>query len=317
LRANATNPEQAGKSALRELSALEQMVQELQKKSAAAPTPEEMQALAKALAENEATKEAASALASGDPAKAAEALEKEMQKLAEQKDETTSEEVRKALEDAIQQLAQEKQLSEAMQQLAQKLQESRAKQGGNSSEAAKQLAQMLRQMAQGKTGEQSGGQQGQQALASLLSALQNMKAGEGQNQQSEQQPPGLSPGGVKVESFAQSNPNGPPNPGDPNLPSGHPGGEHDIGTTESALGKERNPAGKEGQRQQLAGREGEGESLQQSLLSAGDHSKSHRGYKDLYDAMAPAAQDAVLQENIPLGSRFLIKRYFESIRPQE
>jgi hypothetical protein len=25
----------------------------------------------------------------------------------------------------------------------------------------------------------------------------------------------------------------------------------------------------------------------------------------------------VLQENIPLGSRFLIKRYFESIRPQE
>ncbi len=62
---------------------------------------------------------------------------------------------------------------------------------------------------------------------------------------------------------------------------------------------------------------GDGESMQQSLQSAGDHSKSNRGYKNLYEAMAPAAQDAVLQENIPLGSRFLIKRYFESIRPQE
>ena len=31
--------------------------------------------------------------------------------------------------------------------------------------------------------------------------------------------------------------------------------------------------------------------------------------------MAPAAQDALLQEEIPLGSRFFIKRYFESIRP--
>jgi hypothetical protein len=33
--------------------------------------------------------------------------------------------------------------------------------------------------------------------------------------------------------------------------------------------------------------------------------------------MAPAAEDAVQQENIPLGSRLLIKRYFEAIRPKE
>jgi hypothetical protein len=314
LRANATNPEDAGKSALRELSALEQMVQEMQK-SPAALTPEEVQALAKALAETEATKEAAAALAAGDPAKAAEELEKEMQKLAGQKDDNTPEEVRKALEEAIKQLAQEKQLSEAMQKLAQQLQNSDAKQGGNSSEAAKQLAQMLRQMAQGKSGQQSGGQQSEQTLANLLAALQNMKVGEGQ--QSEQPQSGQPSGGVKMQSFAQSNPNAPPSPGDPGLPSGQPGGEHDVGTTDSALGKEQNPAGKDGQRQQLAGREGDGESLQQSLLSAGDHSKSNRRYKDLYEALAPAAQDAVLQENIPLGSRFLIKRYFESIRPQE
>ena len=75
--------------------------------------------------------------------------------------------------------------------------------------------------------------------------------------------------------------------------------------------------GESAQAQQIAGRQGEGQSLQQSLTSAGDSSKSNRGYKDLYEAMAPAAQEAVLQENIPLGSRFFIKRYFESIRPKE
>ena len=53
------------------------------------------------------------------------------------------------------------------------------------------------------------------------------------------------------------------------------------------------------------------------MCLTGDNSKSNRAYKNLYDAMAPAAQDAVLQENIPLGSRFLIKRYFEAIRPKE
>jgi hypothetical protein len=176
---------------------------------------------------------------------------------------------------------------------------------------------MLRQMAQGKSGQQSGGKPSQQTLESLLSALQNMKFGEGKEQQGSQPQPGEPANGVKMLSFAKGNPNGPPSPGDPSLPSGQPGGERDTGTTDSPFGKDQNAAGKDGQRQQINGRAGEGESLQQSLLSAGDHSKSHRGYKNLYEAMAPAAQDAVLQENIPLGSRFLIKRYFESIRPQE
>ncbi|MEZ0259066.1 MAG: hypothetical protein ACAI37_27530, partial [Chthoniobacter sp.] len=317
LRANATNPEEAGKSTLRELSALEQMIQEMQK-APSAPTPEEMQALAKALAKNEATKDAASALAAGDQAKAADELEKEMQKLADQKDDATSEEVRKQLEQAIKELSQQKQLSEAMQKLAQQLKESQSQQGGNSSEAAKALAQMLRQMAQGKSGQQSGGKQSAATLEQLLAALQNMKAGEGQSQQGEQPSSGQQqPGGVKMQSFAQNGKDGIPLPGDPSLPSGKAGSEHDTGTTDSPFGKEQNAAGKDGQKQQLAGRMGEGESLQQALESAGDHSKSNRSYKNLYEAMAPAAQDAVLQENIPLGSRFLIKRYFESIRPRE
>jgi hypothetical protein len=315
LRANATSAEDAGKSALRELSALEQLVQEMQKSPGAA-TPEEMQALAKALEQNDATKDAAAALAKGDLAKAAEELEKAMQQLAEQKDERTPEEIKQALEQALKQLAEQKQLSEAMQKMARQMQRSTAGQGGNSSEAAKQLAQMLRQMAQGKSGQQQGNQQSAQAMQNLLSALQNMKFGEGQGQPGGEPQPGQTPG-VSIQSFAKGDQGAMPGAGDPQLPSGQPGSEHDTGTTDSPLGKDRNGAGKDGQTQQLAGRQGEGESLQQSLTSAGDHSKSNRGYKQLYEALAPAAQEAVLQENIPLGSRFFIKRYFEAIRPQE
>jgi chemotaxis protein histidine kinase CheA len=316
LRANATNPEDAQKSTLREISALEQMVQDMQK-SASKMTPEEMQALAKALAQNQATKPAADALAAADPAKAAEELEKAMQKLAEQKDEKTSDAVRQAIENAMKELAQQKQLSEAMQQLAQQLQAREAQQpGGKSSEAAKDLAQMLRQMAQGKSGQRSGNQSAQ-TMQGLMAALENMKAGEGENPPNGNQPPSGPQQGVAVQSFAMNGLNGPSDGGDPRMPSGHPGGEHDTGTTDSPFGPEKNPLGKDQRHEQIAGQMGEGESLQQSLLSAGDNSKSNRAYKNLYDAMAPAAQDAVLQENIPLGSRFLIKRYFEAIRPKE
>jgi len=204
-----------------------------------------------------------------------------------------------------------------MQKLAQQMQRTADQQGGSSSEAAKQLAQMLRQMAQGKTGQQQGGQSSEQAMKNLLSALQSMKFGEGQGQPGGPPQPGQAPGTVMMQSFAKDGQQGMPGPGDPQKPSGQPGSEHDTGTTDSPFGKDPAAAPKDGQAKQLAGRQGEGESLQQSLTSAGDHSKSNRGYKELYEAMAPAAQEAVLQENIPLGSRFFIKRYFEAIRPQE
>jgi chemotaxis protein histidine kinase CheA len=320
LRANATNAEDAQKSSLREISALEQKIQDLQK-SAKQLTPAEMQALARALAQNKATEDAAKALNAADPAKAAEELEKAMQKLAEQKDTKTPEEVARAIEKAIQELAQQKQISEALQQLAREMQaQAREAQqpGGKSSEAAKQLAQMLRQMAQGKSGQRSG-EQSRQSLESLMAALENMKAGEGENkpQGSGQAPSTPQSGMVAMQSFAQNAASEQPGASDPNLPSGHPGSEHDVGTTDSVFGKDRQAAGRDQRHEQIAGQVGEGESLQQSLLSAGDNSKANRAYKNLYEAMAPAAQDAVLQENIPLGSRFLIQRYFEAIRPKE
>ena len=309
LRATAVKPEDAAKAALRELSALEQMVQELQKSPGAAP--EEMKELAKALAENEATKEAAKAMDAGELAKAAAELEKAMQQLAEKKDARTEQQIQQTLEQALKRLAGQKQLSAALQKLAQQMQHAPGEKG----EAMKQLAQMLRQMPQGSQGQ--GGQQKAQALQQVLAALQNMKYGEGDGKTGGDPKPGdaKAQGLVAIQSFAAPDKDG--EAGEPQAATSQPGSERDTGTTDTPFGKERNAPGQDAQAKQLAGRLGEGESLSQFLPSAGDASKSSRRYKELYEAMVPAAEDAAQQENIPLGSRFFIRRYFESIRPKE
>jgi hypothetical protein len=96
-----------------------------------------------------------------------------------------------------------------------------------------------------------------------------------------------------------------------------PGSERDQGTTASAVGDPEKPQGEKGATVSLAGRLGEGETLSALVPSAGDTSKTTVRYRAIYDAMAPAAENAVLQENIPLGARFFIKRYFEAIRPAD
>ena len=316
VRAKATNPEEAAKAAMRELSALEQLVQEMQKSHGGA-SPEEMKALADALAKNEATKDAATAIQAGDTERAAAELEQALKNMDASGAKTASE-LTKELQDALKQLAAQKQLSEAMQKLAQQMQRSQAQKGGDGSEAMRQLAQMLRQMQQGKEKgqpQQGGSDKGSQTLQNLLAALQNMKYGEGEKDGASKPQEGKGSSLVAVQSFGTDKPG--KNPGDPNQPSGHPGSERDEGTTESPFGKERQESGKEAQTKQMTGRLGDGESMQQFVPSAGDNSKSNRRYKELYKAMAPAAEDAVVQENIPLGSRFFIKRYFEAIRPQE
>ena len=57
--------------------------------------------------------------------------------------------------------------------------------------------------------------------------------------------------------------------------------------------------------------------LKLAAAQAKAEAQNARAYAAEERAKAAAAQDAVLQEDIPLGSRFFIKRYFESIRPKE
>ena len=308
LRAQENGAEEAAKAALRELSNLEQMLAQMQKPPASA-TPEEMKRLAEDLAKNDATKAAAEAMKAGNLAEAA----KELEDAAKQ---PTKEEAEKTLREALDRLAQQRELSEAMQQLAKQLQQSG--EGGPSSEALQKLAKMLKQMGQQKD---SSGQPGKQPTAemlkNLMAALENMKFGDNQQPDGDPKSAGDGNGKFTMQSFGKPSPDGSSQPDASQIPSGQPGSERDTGTTETPFGQKPGDSPDKGNNAALKGRLNEGESLSQLLPTAGDTSKSARRYKELYEAMAPAAEEAVVQENIPLGSRFLIKRYFESIRPQQ
>ena len=87
----------------------------------------------------------------------------------------------------------------------------------------------------------------------------------------------------------------------------------------SELGEEAEPlVAQEGSEDFLQGEIGDGASLVQLFRAAGgDDPEARRAYRSAYQAAAPAALDAVNQENIPAGSRLLVRRYFESIRPKD
>ena len=317
IRAEAKDSEQAEKAALRELSELEKLVQEMQKQPGT-PSPEELRELAKALAKKEETKDAAAAMQAGDLAKAAEQLDKALDELTKKGDERSKEEIDQAIKDALDKLAAQQQLSEALQKLAQKMRE-QAGQNGQAMEIPKELAELLKKLAQqqqGKGGQnqQTGKPMDEQSLKNLLAALQNLKFGDSKPQSGNPQPG--QGGTITMQNFGP-NPQPGSNGGDPRLPSGQPGSEHDTGTTDTPFGKNPGEAPHNGDGKSVTGQLADGETMQQFLPSAGDTSKSRRRYKELYEAMAPAAEDAVVQENIPLGSRFLINALWEAHRPKE
>jgi hypothetical protein len=311
-----TSSDEAQKAALRELSHLEDMMRELQRQPSAA---EEMSELAKALGAMPGMKDVLNALAEGNLAEARKAMERAMQERQEKgPDQLTEEQVEKALQQAMQGLADRRRLSEALQKLADQMRQ----QGGQglSQQAMQQLSQMLEQ-AQRQQGNQASGsqQQGRQmTMQELIAALENMRFGEGQgnaDQGSNEQTPG---GGqqISIQTFGSTNPQGAPQFGDAQQPSGRPGSERDFGTSDTPFGAAGDPQDKGGELA-LKGQLGQGETLSMMLPSSADQSKAAQRYRELFEAIAAGAQDSVEQEDIPLGSRFLIKRYFESIRPRD
>ncbi len=326
VRAEASEGHDGQKAALRELALLEQLVQELRRPGA--PTPDELKALAGALAADEKLKDAAKDLQQGNFPEAAK-------KLAEAaKDQPTAEHAQKVIQEALEHLAKQKeQLSrqlEGMRQLA--------AEGGENSEhqqLLQQLSELLGEMQQNgqlKQTPQQGGKSGPQPgagkpmtdndLKRLLGALQQMKdeqQGEG-GQQAPAEGEGDGKGSassIAVQNFSDQDRSGEAKDNNPGMPSGKPGTDRDKGTTESPFGKQGEAADK-GQSEQLTGKLAEGESLSTLVPSAakGD-AKAALRYKQLTEAAAADAADAVTQENIPLGSRFLIRRYFEALRARQ
>lgn len=306
----------AEKSALSELSKLQELMRELQRQ----PSPaDEMKELAKALASLPGMQDVLNALNEKDLAEAQRAMERAMEEQNEQKpDQLSEEQAEKQLQQAIQRMSEQRRLSEALQQFAEKMKEHQGR--GLSQQAMRQLQQMMQQMSrQGdKADSDSGQQQREMTLQEMIAALENMKFGDEPGNADQGSNSQQIPGGprVSIQSFGSANPQGNPQSGDAKQPSGRPGSERDFGTTDTPFGGKSDAQDKGGELA-LKGRLGQGESLSMMLPSAGDNSKAARRYQDLYDSAAAAAQDTVEQENIPLGSRLLIKRYFQSIRPRE
>ena len=67
----------------------------------------------------------------------------------------------------------------------------------------------------------------------------------------------------------------------------------------------------------ITGVQGEGASSIQTVASSPEGQQSGVGYKETYAKYRKLSEDALTQERIPLGYKFYVKRYFESIKPSD
>lgn len=313
--------EQKLKTALGELSSLQAMLtamKEAQKEGKVSPG--EKAALAAALASNPQGRDAAEAIQAGQLERAGDQLEKLAEQMRQQG----------GGEQALQQLAQsmqeqaaklsESERNEVARQMQQAAQGAQSGQEGLSQKAMQRLAELLRkagrnggQQARGSHG-QSGPSLTEQQLQDLLNSLENMKEG----LQPGGDPPGDGANGPQslaaVEAFAKGRVQGAPQ-GD--QPSGMPGSERDQGVNPHLLADKPPAVPKaDGPAKRLESVLGDGATLQELVGATSGPARASRRYRDLYEAIAPAEQNSVEQENIPLGSRHLVRQYFENIRPQ-
>jgi hypothetical protein len=67
----------------------------------------------------------------------------------------------------------------------------------------------------------------------------------------------------------------------------------------------------------VSGEAGEGPVESETEITEGQLSASQVSLKELHAKFAAAAEEVIEKEDIPLSHRFHVKRYFQSIRPQE
>lgn len=157
----------------------------------------------------------------------------------------------------------------------------------------------------------SSGFDGETGRRRFVSALRELKTGTHSTpQDSAQSGEGLDASQGNEESSSSASDN--------SSPAGAPGSEKDLGRGSDLAEEAEALVTPEGSEELLAGEIGEGASLVQLFQAAGgDDPKARRAYRSAYQVAAPAALDAINQEKIPTGSRLLVRRYFESIRPKD
>ncbi len=320
--------EQKLKTALGEISSLEAMLAAM--KQAAKDqkiSPGELAALAAALAASEPAKAAGESVKQGQLEQAGDQLEKLAEQMKAQGSGAQAlQELAQSMQEQAAQLS-ESEKNEVAREMQQAAQSAQSGQAQLSAQAMQRLAELLRQASKNGAGQRqassktgaTGGPISQQRLQDLLNSLENMKDGlqPGGEGQAPGQPGDGQEGGQSlalVESFAKKEGG---TPGNGEKPSGLPGGERDQGTNDHLLADRAADALKsEGPSKRLEGMLGDGASLQELVGATSSSARASRPYRNLYEAIAPAEQNSVEQENIPLGSRYFVRRYFENIRPQ-
>lgn len=196
-------------------------------------------------------------------------------------------------------------LARALEQAAKHVESRRLQELARDGQAQEKLGGLLKSAPAGGGGE---------ARKKFLSALRDIKQGgqgeskEGENARGQGQPGEDPQGGEKPQSGLADN----------TPPGGAPGSEKDLGQG-ADLGSEKDPLREAaGPEEFVAGQMADGASLVEMLRAAGgDDPAARRAWKAVYQTAAPAALDAVAQEEIAPGSRLLVKKYFEAIRPNE
>ena len=320
--------EQKLKTTLGEISSLEGMLTAMKRASQDAKiSPGELAALAAALAASDPSKAAGESVKQGQLEQAGDQLEKLAEQMKAQGDRAASlQQLAQSMQEQTAKLS-EQEKNEVARQMQQAAQSAQGGQAELSAQAMQRLAELLRQAGKNSAGRQASGKTGagggpisSQQLQDLLNSLENMK--EGLQPGGDGQTPGQPKNGQEgnqslalVESFAKKNGD---DPAGGEKPAGMPGGERDQGTNDHLLADRAMPAQEaEGAAQRLEGMLGDGASLQELVGATATAARAGRPYRNLYEAIAPAEQNSVEQENIPLGSRFFVRRYFENIRPQD
>ena len=297
LRPEPATPAEAAKAALRELATLEEMVRALQEH----PGAEELQALQEELAKQELTRAAAEQMQRGARTAAAQELEAAARKATEQPQAAA------ALQAGLERVATQRPLSEGMREAMK----------SGAAAAMRQLAGQLRQSPIAPSAPRTAGPPSARDLQRLQAALKNLQLGQAGERR---EPPGANapgnPGPPALQMPAAQGENEGPALGQ--LPAmGQAGGEHDIGTPETPFGERQQAAKTDGELALRGAVGAQGEVVEQTRTASPEQARARRQYKELYETMAPAAEDAVGQEDIPLGSRLFIRRYFEAIRPRD
>jgi hypothetical protein len=95
-----------------------------------------------------------------------------------------------------------------------------------------------------------------------------------------------------------------------------PSNEHGKGHVKKLLGDAKR-ALSDGDELEVRLREGKGKSSYGQVKTANDGSKSRTEFKEALLAAKRAADDAIYRQNIPIGYRNYIRRYFEIMQPDE